>query len=145
MNIIKKIFQKKKHNQSLSKILFLTSQLFLYNINSAFKKNLFLGLHLSSVYITSCLLWWNYNNSGIFRNIDNINVLLLIIHFLFINTKNIDLIKNNIGILFIAIINAINYKLIDNYNLIDDITFVIIHALFHIRSYLFIKKTINRL
>lgn len=41
MNIIKKIFQRKKHNQSLSKILFLTSQLFLYNINSALKKKLF--------------------------------------------------------------------------------------------------------
>lgn len=40
--------------------------------------------------------------------------------------------------------NAINYKLIEKYNLIDDITFVVIHALFHIRSYLFIKKTINR-
>jgi hypothetical protein len=146
MNLIKKLLTEKKHEVYLSKILFITSQLFLNNTKQAFNHGYkILGTHILLVYFTSCLLWWNYNNSGVFRNVDNFNVFLLLMHVFIRFSKYTNLIKGNIGMFLIAVINIINYKLIEEYHIKDDITFIIIHGIFHIRSYLFLKEIIKKM
>ena len=130
--ILNNFYKKIDFPRNFSLMLLLSSQLFLLNSIKLYKlKFKFLFLHVFGIYITSTIVWYDFNNSKTSRNLDFLLTHLLVPHILFKDQQS----NKDIDIIVMFILNMINLKFRKNIRKIDLVNYTIIHLLFHFRIF----------
>lgn len=132
---------KKSPMKQLGRICMLSSLSFLKIIFNK-KCPILLRVHIVVLQITSILLWFDHNASSNLIRISDIflaNMLLFHCIYRFYKFKYF---WENADIVFLFILNLINFKLKRAY-IAYDLTFVILHSIFHFRASYCINNLID--